>query len=86
MPTCAGQAIKAAEIHRKERSGCAAGFLEHMKGERKTEWNENSISGRKKIMSKGEAAEMRMDCFSGHEKPTCGAKDSCWRRMKYEVR
>lgn len=38
-------------------------------GERKTEWNENSISGRKKIMSKGEAAEMRMDCFSGHEKP-----------------
>lgn len=55
-------------------------------GERKTEWNENSISGRKKIMSKGEAAEMRLDCFSGHEKPTCGAKDSCWRRMKYEVR
>lgn len=53
---------------------------------RKTEQEENSTSGRKKSMSKGEAAKMRMNYFFGCEKPTGGAKGSCWRRMRDKVR
>lgn len=52
LAACTVQATKAAEIHRKERSGCAGvgggGFLEHH------DLNENCTAGRKKSMNKGE--------------------------------